>query len=142
MEGKRIGPGEAQEKARWRRAGFIILLCAIAGFIPGFFVGYTDVGSLFDDSTDWPPFLAIGGAVTFLAAVLAGGFALQRQYDEMQRMMIYQATSVGASAYALGYPVWFFLWKGGFAPEPMHGILFLAFYLSLFAAATWLRLKS
>lgn len=142
MAKKVTGPGEAQEQARWRRMGLIILACAVAGFIPGFFVGYNDVGSLFDDSTDWPPAFALGCAAIFLVAVLAGGFALQRHYDEMQRMMIYQATSFGASVFALGYPVWFFLWKGGFVTEPMHGVLFLAFYLSFAAAMGWLRIRS
>jgi hypothetical protein len=136
------GAGETAERARFKRLAIILAACGAIGFVPGFFIGYTDVGSLFDESTDWPAWLSIGLPVLLIGTSVIGGLLAQRQYDELQRLIIYKAISFAAAAYFLAYPAWFFLWKGGFVPEPMHGALFGIFYFGFILGYVYNRFKS
>jgi hypothetical protein len=136
------GIGEAAERARWKRLALIFGICGAVGFVPGFFVGYTDVHSLFDDSTDWPAWLSIGMTLLLTGTAVIGGLLAQRSYDEHQQMVIYKTIAFAAAAYFFSYPAWFFLWKGGFLPEPMHGALFAIFYVAFIVGYIFNRLKS
>lgn len=136
------GAGEAAERGRLKKLVIIFGLCSLVGFVPGFFIGYPDAESLFDDSTDWPAWLSIGMPVLLLGTALIGGLRAQRHYDEHQRAILYKTISFAAAAYFFSYPTWFFLWKGDFLPEPMHGALFGIFYFSFVVAYIYNRLKS
>lgn len=136
------GPGETAERARLKKLGVILGLSCLVGFVPGFFIGYTDAESLFDDSTDWPAWLSIGMTALLLGTAVIGGLKAQRHYDEHQRMILYKTICFAAAAYFFTYPSWFFLWKGGFVPEPMHGALFGIFYFAFVVGYIYNKLKS
>jgi hypothetical protein len=136
------GVGETAERARLKRLLIILGTCAVVGFVPGFFIGYTDAESLFDESTDWPAWLSIGLPVLLIGTAVIGGLRAQRHYDEHQRLIIYKSISFAAATYFFSYPAWFFLWKGGFVPEPMHGALFGIFYAAFIGGYIFNRLKS
>ncbi len=124
------GPGETAERARRRRKLLIIGMLAASGFVPGLLVGMTDAGSLLEGGT-WSPAAAIGLAVDFLVAVGFGSWVLWRQTDEFQRAAQYKAVALAGGVYVIAYPIWFFLWKGGLAGEPLHWVLFVGFYLAM-----------
>jgi hypothetical protein len=136
------GVGETAERARWKRLALIFGICGAIGFVPGFFIGYTDVDSLFDESTDWPAWLSIGMTLLLIGTAVIGGLLAQRSYDEHQRLLIYKTIAFAASLYFFSYPAWFFLWKGGFLPEPMHGALFGIFYAGFILGFIYYRFKS
>ncbi len=136
------GIGEAAERARWKRLALILGVCGAVGFVPGFFIGYTDIDSLFDDSTDWPAWLSVGMTVILTGVAVIGGLLAGRTYDEHQRLVIYKAIAFAATAYFVSYPAWFFLWKGNFLPEPMHGALFGIFYFGFILGFIYYRLRS
>ncbi len=136
------GIGETAERARLKRLLLILGLCGLVGFVPGFFIGYTDHESLFDESTDWPAWLSIGLPVLLIGTAVIGGLRAQRHYDELQRLILYKTVSFAAAAYFFSYPAWFFLWKGGFLPEPMHGALFGIFYVAFIAGFLFNRFRA
>ncbi len=137
-----LGPGERAERARWRRVLTILAVCAAVGFAPGFFIGYTDAESLFDESTDWPAWLAVGMTALLLGTAIVGGWMAQRHYDEHQRLILYKTMNFAAAGYFFSYPAWFFLWKGGFLPEPMHGAMFGIFYACFIIGFIYNRWRS
>jgi len=136
------GPGERAARARTWRILLILGGCSLVGFVPGFFIGYTDAESLFDESTGWPAWLSIGLPVLLIGTAVIGGLRAQRHYDEHQRLILYRTISFAAAGYFFSYPAWFFLWKGGFLPEPMHGALFGIFYACFIAGYIYNRLRS
>jgi hypothetical protein len=142
MAQRERGIGEAAERARLKRLALILGLCGVIGFAPGFFIGYTDANSLFDESTDWPAWLSIGLPVLLIGTAVIGGRLAQRSYDEHQKMTLYKSISFAAATYFLSYPAWYFLWKGNFLPEPMHGALFGIFYAGFILGFIYYRLKS
>ena len=142
MAQRERGIGETAERARLKRLLLIFGLCGAAGFAPGFFIGYTDADSLFDESTDWPAWLSIGMLVLLIGTAVISGLLAQRSYDEHQKMTLYKSISFAAAAYFLSYPAWFFLWKGDFLPEPMHGALFGIFYVGFVLGFIYYRFKS
>ena len=136
-----LGPGEQQEKARRTRKAWIIGGATVVGMIAGVATGYRDAGHFFDASNPWPPALAVGLAISYLVVVIAGGIALARHTDEFELQRQYRIVAAAALVYALIYPVWFVLWMGGLVPEPMHAVLFLTFWLSMFGAFLFYRFR-
>ena len=138
-----IGAGEQQERARRTRKAWILGGTFVLGLLGGFWVGFEEADNIFtgSDSDGWPPALAVALAVSYVVSVLFGGLALARQTDEFELQRQYKAVAAAALVYALAYPVWFVLWMGGLAPEPMHGVLFITFWLSLLAAFLFYRCR-
>jgi len=136
-----VGEGERLEQARnSRKAWLLIALMAVGGLI-GFVVAMSGGKDPFTDPDGWPPAMAIGIAILFVAATVGGGLILARQTDEVQLLAQYKAVAFAALAYVLAYPIWFCLWMGGLAPEPMHGALFAIFWLSLAGASLFYRVR-
>jgi hypothetical protein len=137
------GAGEQQERARRMRKTWIIGGALVTGFVAGVFVGFNEGGSAFpgSDSNDWPPALAVGLAISYVLVVAVGGVALARQTDEFELQRQYKAIAAAAFVYAMAYPIWFVHWMGRLAPEPMHGALFILFWLSLAAAFLFYRFR-
>ena len=135
--------GESAERARRKQKLVIVGGVFAVGMIVGFLVGFREAEAdfLFDRSQPWPPAMAIGIAFSYLAAVIGGGIALSRHTDEYERMAQYKAVAFAALVYMLVYPVWFVLWMGALVPEPHHGLLFGAFWLSLVAASLFYRFR-
>ena len=129
------GDGQGEKLERSRRGRKLVILggLGLVGLVTGFMVGMQDADSLFTGGTirSWPPAMAIGIALSFLAATIGGGLALARQTDEFERLAQYKAAAAAGLVYMLAYPVWFALWMGDLAPEPMHAVLFGLFWLSL-----------
>ena len=135
------GPGERIELTRRRRRIWLYGTLFALGLVAGLYVGATRAESLFTESTDWPPVLAVGLAMLWIAAVIGGGILGSRATDEFELQQQYKAISVAAAVYFLAYPVWFLLWKGGLSREPMHGALFLVFWLALMLASIFYRFR-
>ena len=129
------GEGEALERARRRRKLAIFAILCLLAFPAGFAIGFTEADELLVMDDRWPPALAAGLAAAYLALVVGGAIALSRQVDEFDRMARYKSAAAAASAFAIVYPTWFLLWKGGFVPEPMHGLLYLGF-MAIFVIAS------
>ena len=135
------GTGEALERSRRSRKVWLLGLLVAGGFVGGFLSGYTQADALFDSTQTWPPALGIGLAIFYLVAVVGGGLLLSRYTDEFERLAQYKATSAGAVAYIIVYPVWLLLWKGGLVPEPMHFIIYLLFMAVVLIASLVYRVR-
>lgn len=133
--------GEAVERKRRRRKYAILALVFVLAFPVGFLVGFTEADELLVMEDRWPPALALGLSFAYLGLVIGGALALSRQVDEVERMIKYKAVTVAASAYVFVYPVWFFLWKGGFVPEPMHVALYVGFLTVFLLASLFYRFR-
>jgi hypothetical protein len=135
------GVGEARERARSRRWRNILLGAGAMGLIPGFLLGYSLNDSILDPSTTWPGWIAIMLAVTYLIAVTVGSWLLYRQVDELQRQVYGKAAMVAASAVIILYPVWWILWMGALAPEPIHWVIFLTLYVIYAGGSLYYRYR-
>lgn len=135
------GEGEQLEQARNRRKVLILAALMGLGGLIGFAGGVSGGKAPFADPDGWPPAMAIGIALAYVVAAVGGGLMLARQTDEVQLQAQYKAVAVAALVYVLLYPVWFCLWMGGLTPEPMHGVLFAAFWLSLAGASLFYRVR-
>jgi len=133
--------GESLERARRRRKFAIFAILILFGFPAGFAVGFTEADDLLVWDDRWPPALAAGLSLAYLGLVIGGAVALNRQVDEVERMMKYKAVTAAAGAYAIVYPTWFFWWKGGFVPEPMHAALYIGFMVVFLLASLFYRFR-
>lgn len=136
------GEGERRDSARRRTRLAIIAALAVAGFIPGLYLGYNDGAAFFENRPSvWSPTFSVGLAVLYLVAVLGGGLLLRSVTDEVERQNGYKAASFAGMALMVVYPVWYLLWRGGFVAEPAHWMLFLIFWLSLALASLFYRFR-
>ena len=127
------GEGERRERAARRRTWAIKGGLFAAGLAAGAYIGGTHAAHGW--AAPWSPLAALLIAGTYLAAMVAGSILLARNIDELERHRQYKVAAAAAGGYALIYPLWFALWKGGFVPEPVHWILFLLFWVILAGAA-------
>ena len=135
------GEGARLEQARGsRKAWMLVALMGLGGLI-GLAISLSGGTAPFTDPDGWPPAMAIGIALAFVVAAVGGGLVLARQTDEVQLQAQYKAVAFAALVYVLLYPVWFSLWMGGLVPEPMHGALFAAFWVSLAGASFFYRVR-
>jgi protein-S-isoprenylcysteine O-methyltransferase Ste14 len=136
------GEGERRDSARRRKKWLIVAALAVAGAVPGFYIGLQH-GKAVAESRPfvWSPTFALVFAGIYLLAVIGGGLLLGRYIDEVERQRSYQAVSFAGLALMVVYPTWFLLWKGGFVPEPIHWVLFVLFWLSLALASLWYRFR-
>lgn len=136
------GEGERRDAMRRRKRWLIVAALAVAGFVPGLYLGYTDGAALAESRPAvWSPTLSLLLVGLYLAAVIGGGFLLRNVTDEVERQNGYKAASFAGMALMVVYPVWYLLWRGGFVPEPVHWMLFLLFWLSLALASLFYRFR-
>ena len=133
--------GEALERKRRRRKLAIMAVVFVLAFPAGFMVGFTEADDLLVMNDRWPPALALGLSLGYLVLVIGGAIALSRQVDEVERAIKYKAVGAAATAYVIVYPVWFFWWKGGFVPEPMHLALYAGFLIVFLLASLFYRFR-
>lgn len=130
-----LGEGERQERAlRRRKTGIKAALFAV-GLCSGVYIGSVTAANGFDLAAPWSPAAALAIAASYLLAMGIGSRLLARTLDEMERHRQYRAGAVAGAVYVIVYPVWFMLWKGGFAVEPIHWAIFILFWFSLAAAS-------
>jgi uncharacterized protein YfiM (DUF2279 family) len=133
--------GEAIERGRRRRRAIVIGTVFAAGAATGLYTGAAAGDALLDPAVTWPPAVTLAMAATYTLALIAGSWLLGRRRDEVQVRTSDKAASVAAAAFIWGYPLWFLLWRGGFAVEPMHGVIFVAFWLVLLLASLFYRFR-
>lgn len=137
-----IGPGEAADRARSRRAFILFAVLGLLGGAVGFTAALiepheaslTTGGSL-------PAWFAIVAALLLVGAVTAGSIVYHRTMDELQRLDNYWAATMGANVLLMAYPVWLILWKGGLVPAPDAMTLYLVVLLSTGLAYAWRKLR-
>lgn len=135
------GEGARLEQARGTRKSLLLAALMGAGGLIGLAISLSGGKAPFTDPGGWPPAMAIGIALAFVVAAVGGGLILARHTDEVELQAQYKAIAFAASVYVLLYPVWFFLWMGGLVPEPMHGAIFAAFWVSLAGASLFYRVR-
>lgn len=135
------GEGERIETAKRRRKWWVFAGLFAAGFPTGGYLGYQLALHEYDLRAPWDPTISLVITTVFLLAMLVGSLILSRQLDEVERASQSRAAAFAGSVYVIVYPTWFFLWKGGFVPEPIHWVLFIAFWVALMLGALYYRFR-
>ena len=135
------GAGEEMERAQRRRRRVIIGILFALGLVTGAYGGYRMAETDFDLAQPWSPTICLVLAAAYVAAMILGSIALDKHMDEVERQVHYKAAAVAGGVYAIVYPTWFLLWKGGFAGEPIHWALFILFWVALAASTVYYRYR-
>uniref|UniRef100_UPI0035931973 hypothetical protein n=1 Tax=Blastomonas sp. TaxID=1909299 RepID=UPI0035931973 len=129
-------------KQRTRRiyltVGSLFALGAVAGFMIGF---YEDEERGLIAANSIPAEIAIIATLVFVIAVTFGTVRLMKVSDELERRINTNATVMAGNILLIGYPAWFFLWKGGLVPEPDALWLFCAAALGCSLTYGWQKLR-
>lgn len=133
--------GEQRERAKSRRKYTIIAVIFVVGMISGFLAARAEDWRNYDFSGPWAPEVALGILAAFLITVGVGTLFLRREMDDYEKMVNLKATAFAAGVVMIGYPVWFLLWKASLVIEPVHWVIFLAFYASLYPALLYYRFR-
>jgi hypothetical protein len=113
-----------------------------AGLPIGFFAGRLEEGHDGGILTGTlPPWFAVLAAVAFTVAVVAGSIIRHRRRDELERRDNLIAGAVGSNLVMLGYPLWFFLWKGGLVGMLPHWALFAVAFFGSMITYSYLKLR-
>lgn len=122
------GPGEAAEAAGKRRFWTILgTLFVVGGVVGAGAAAYeTDAGGFMTGRL--PPAFAIAAAIVTTLALVIGTVLFYRRIDEVERSDNIWAGAIAANLLMIGYPSWFFLWRGGIIGEPSHLVLIALLY--------------
>jgi hypothetical protein len=131
------GAGERLEKARRRSLLLPTLAIGVLSGAIGFVIGQGYPDTFFDPAAKLPSPVALLAVFGYVAAAVIGVVLIRKKLDEVQRQNQLRQAAVAAGAYYVGYPIWFLLWKGGFAPEPMHWLIFIAVVAAAALAAAY-----
>jgi len=140
-DGAPRGEGERREGAMRRGRLWLIGGLFAVGLVSGFYVGKTEALSAKAGVSLWTPELAIALTAAFLLAMVVGSLLMNRVMDEHERQRAYKASAAAGAALLFVYPPWYFLWKGGLLPEPMHLALFSLFWVALALSTLWYRFR-
>jgi len=136
------GEGERREAAMRRTRYLVIGTLFVCGLGTGFYVGFRQAGMDFHGETGfWSPAVALGLIALFVVAVAGGTWIMSGVMDELERARSYKAASLGATLFLLAYPIWYFLWKGGFVREPIHWVMYAFFVFAMLGALAWYRVR-
>lgn len=135
------GEGEAREQARLRKRYAVIALLLGAGFLIGVYVGKTEKDAFINGGGALWPALALALSVIYFIAIVGGSALLKGGIDEHERHSSYKAISAAGGAYVVVYPIWFLLWRGGWAVEPIHWLLFIGFWIILAISNLYYRFR-
>ncbi|WP_137864474.1 MULTISPECIES: hypothetical protein [unclassified Sphingomonas] len=116
-----MGPGERAERTRARHLAIVAAGLMLLGGGIGAVLSYLQHSG----ARTLPPSWAITVAALYLVGTTIGSWYFFRRVDEVERRDHLLVSAVGIYFYALVYPVWFFLWKGGLVGMPDHEILFI-----------------
>ena len=117
--------------------GFVLVGGAI-GLLPAFYdtsVGNSDTGpALILADSPMPPVVALM-LVFFWAVIMPiiAWFWHKRAIDEQEASAYRDGGYYAAYAFMIGAPMWWILWRGGFAPEP-DGVAIFMLFASLWTA--------
>lgn len=136
------GEGERRESAMRRKRLAVLGTLFVFGLGTGFYVGFRQAGVDFHgDAGFWSPAVSLGLILMFVVAIAAGTWIMNGVMDELERARSYKAAALGATLFLLAYPIWFFLWKGGFVREPIHWLLYAFFVFAMLGALVWYRVR-
>lgn len=135
----RLGEGERLQRKRERQVLAVKCSLFAVGMLSGAWIGYHFAADEYRLDQPWPPTVAVGLAVLYVAAIAIGSVLLNKRIDEVEKMQTYKAVAVASTAYLVGYPVWFLLWKASLVPEPSHSISFIAFWALLISSNLFYR---
>jgi hypothetical protein len=89
--------------------------------------------------------IAPAGAITivvvYLVAMIGFGWRACRRADEVEIRDNLIALASAAGFYGLVYPGWYFLWKGGLLPEPIHEAMYVAMIAVAMASYLWAKIR-
>lgn len=131
-----MGEGERAEAARKRRAGMLFagsMVVAVA-MVVGTVIFKQGHGQL---APGWS--VAIVGL--YLLALFGSWRFACRVSDEVELRANVGALAAGGTVYALVYPSWYFLWRGGLVPEPSHEAVFAITFVAIMIAYIWKRYR-
>jgi cation transport ATPase len=136
MTSRTMGEGERAEAARKRRAAmlFAISMAVAVAMVVGTAIFKQGHGRI-------APGWAVAFVGLYLVAVFASWRFACRVSDEVELRNNVGALAAGGTAYALVYPAWYFLWRGGLVPEPIHEALFVVAFLTTMTAYLWKRYR-
>jgi hypothetical protein len=136
-----VGAGAAREEAERKRQTTLVGVCCGLGLAAGVYLGTQGADGLMGISGPWDPALAVATAVVYVVALLAASHFLGAGMDEVKKSSLHKAGSFANSVFFFTYPVWFILWRGGIAPEPMHLVIFIGFWASLCLGSLYHRFR-
>jgi flagellar biosynthesis protein FliQ len=137
-----LGEGECREAAIRRKRLLVMGAVVACGLGTGFYVGIRQAGVDFHGEAGfWSPAVALGLIALFVVAIAGGTWMMTGVMDELERACTYKAASIGATLFMLAYPIWFFLWKGGFVREPIHWVMYAFFVFAMLGALAWYRIR-
>ena len=129
---KLVGEGERAEAARKRRTAMLFAASVVVAVA-------MNVGTAIFKQGHGR--IAPGWAIAFVGLYLLAVFGSWRfacrVSDEVELRNNVSALAAGGTAYALVYPSWYFLWRGGLTPEPIHELLFVIVFLTFMTAYLW-----
>jgi hypothetical protein len=89
--------------------------------------------------------IAPAGAITitlvYLVALIGFGWRACRRADEVEIGHNLVALATAAGFYGLVYPGWYFLWKGGLLPEPIHEAMYVAMLAVTLMSYLWAKIR-
>lgn len=129
------GIGERAERAQRRRAAAIMLASLlVAGvMIAGTAVFKQEHGHL-------APTWAVAFVLLYVGALALCWRACHR-FDEVEIRHTVDSLAVGAGVYAIVYPAWYFLSRGGLIVEPDHKAVFVIVFAAVTIAYLWKKFR-
>lgn len=130
------GVGERAEAARRRRVRALFAISVILAVV-------MNVGTAIfkQDHGRIAPGWAIAFVGLYLLAIFACWRFACRVSDEVELRANVSALATGGTTFALVYPSWYFLWRGGLTREPIHEALFAIAFLATMIAYLWKRYR-
>ncbi|MCW3848320.1 hypothetical protein OF829_13830 [Sphingomonas sp. LB-2] len=131
-----MGEGERAEAVRKRRTAILFAASMVVGvaMVVGTAIFKQGHGRI-------APGWAIAFVGLYLLAVFGSWRFACRVSDEVELRANVGALATGGTAYALVYPSWYFLWRGGLVPEPSHEALFVIAFVATMSAYLWKRFR-
>lgn len=121
---------------RVKRSRRILVLCALAGMPLGFLQAAHGDGNVL--SGPLPPFVAVVMMASVLLLIPVT-WAWYRTCDELELAANNAGLAAGAHVFVLGAPLWWFAWRGGFAPQPDGVTIYMAVMLVWSMVWLWRR---
>ncbi|NIJ22737.1 hypothetical protein [Sphingomonas japonica] len=137
MERPEVSDGERAFIAKRRRLRIIIGALLGLGLVLGIATGIDSarIGS----GGAISPGVAVIGVIVMLAGVLGGSWFYFREIDELDLRDNLIAATVGLYFYALVYPCWYALSRGGIAPKTNPEMIFVATLVVVTLTYFWKR---